>query len=164
MAGYSTAVVIVGPQGVGPFGVRAWRATNCLTLIEKHRQVWLPTPIGYAAGSSDELGAIYLPEWLPTAQALAIVTATTVIEDPGFLELVPGAALTNLEEAPQAQVNELLQLAVASIAGVVRLGVVALEPQTALTKEECWWLQSRGVDLEYFVSQERVAEPRDTLG
>ena len=151
MAGYSTAVVLVGPAAVGPFHARAWRATHCITLIEKHRQAWMPSPIGYSAGFNEGPGPLYLPTWLPTSEALALVVAATAVES------IPVADLANLEETPRAQVDALVERAVHSIVGVARLGVVLLEEGTALDAKECRWLQDSGVDIEYFTPQVNAA-------
>lgn len=151
MAGYSTAVVLVGPAGVGPFHARAWRARNCITLLEKHRQVWMPSPVGYGVGSHGSSGALYLPMWLPTSEALALVVAATAVES------IPVADIANLEETPRAQVDALVERAVHSIVGVARLGVVLLEEGTALDAKECRWLQDSGVDIEYYTPQVNAA-------
>lgn len=151
MAGYSTAVVLVGPAGVGPFHARAWRATHCITLIEKHRQVWMPSPIGYSAGSNEGPRPLYLPTWLPTSEAMALVVAATAVES------IPAADLATLEEAPRAQVDALVEQAVHGIAGVARLGVVLLEAATALDAKECRWLQDSGVDIEYYAPHSNAA-------
>lgn len=151
MAGYSTAVVLVGPAGVGPFQARAWRATHCITLIEKHRQVWIPSPVGYSAGPNEGPGPVYLPTWLPTSEAMALVVAATAVD------VIPAADLATLEEAPRTQVDALVERAVHGIAGVARLGVVLLEAGTALDAKECRWLQDSGVDIEYFTPQLNAA-------
>ena len=151
MAGYSTAVVLVGPAGVGPFHARAWRATHCITLIEKHRQVWMPSPIGYSSGFNEGPGPLYLPTWLPTSEAMALVVAATAVET------IPATDLANLEEASRSQVGALVEGAVHSIVGVARLGVVLLEAGTALDAKECRWLQDTGVDIEYFTPQLNAA-------
>ena len=151
MAGYSTAVVLVGPAGVGPFHARAWRARHCITLIEKHRQVWIPSAVGYGVGSHGDAGALYLPMWLRTSEALALVVAATALES------IPVADLASMEEAPRAQVDALVEHAVHSIVGVARLGVVLLEEGTALDAKECRWLQDSGVDIEYFTPQLNAA-------
>ena len=151
MAGYSTAVVLVGPAGVGPFHARAWRARHCITLIEKHRQVWMSSPVGFGVGSHGDPGALYLPMWLSTSEALALVVAATALES------IPVADLASLEEAPRAQVDALVDRAVHSIVGVARLGVVLLEAGAALDAKECRWLQDSGVDIEYYTPQVNAA-------
>lgn len=151
MAGYSTAVVLLGPAGVGPFHARAWRATHCITLIEKHRQAWMPSPIGYSAGFNERTGPLYLPKWLPTSEAMALVVAATAVE------AIPATDLANLEDASRAQIEALVERAVHGIVGVARLGVVLLEAGTALDTKECRWLQDSGVDIEYFTPQLNAA-------
>ena len=151
MAGYSTAVVLVGPAGVGPFHARAWRATHCITLIEKHRQAWMPSAIGYSAGFNEGPSPLYLPTWLPTSEAMALVVAATAVE------AIPATDLANLEEASRAQIEALVERAVHLIAGVARLGVVLLEAGTALDAKECRWLQDSGVDIEYYAPQLNAA-------
>ena len=151
MAGYSTAVVLVGPAGVGPFHTRAWRATHCITLIEKHRQAWMPSPIAYSAGFNEGPGPLYLPTWLPTSEAMALVVAATAVD------AIPVVDLANLEEASRAQIEALVERAVHGIVGVARLGVVLLEAGTALDAKECRWLQDSGVDIEYFTPQLNAA-------
>lgn len=151
MAGYSTAVVLVGPAGVGPFHARAWRATHCITLIEKHRQVWMSSPVGFGVGSHGDAGALYLPMWLSTSEALGLVVAATALQS------IPVGDLASLEEAPRAQVNALVDRAVHSIAGVARLGVVLLEEGTALDAKECRRLRDSGIDIEYFEPQTSAA-------
>lgn len=155
MAGYSTAVVLVGPAGVGPFHARAWRATHCITLIEKHRQVWIPSAVGYGVGSHGDAGALYLPMWLPPSEALALVVAATALES------IPVADLASLEEAPRVQVDALVDRAAHSIVGVARLGVVLLEEGAALDDKECRWLQDSGVDIEYFTPQVNAAVAKE---
>jgi hypothetical protein len=168
MAGYSTALVTVGAHSVGPFGSRHWRAQHCVTLIEKHRSAWMTDAIGFSGAASVPRNALYLPESMRPAAALAVVIAGTVVCREEFLDYLDSRGLVTTEglddfavdrwmELPQdadpeflARQDEMVTEAMRSIRDVARIGITRLEEMCALDDEEVVWLRGQGLDVDEF--------------
>lgn len=164
MAGYSTAVVLVGPRGVGPFGAREWRVTSTVTLIEKHRRCWMVNAAGH--GDPDEHAALYFPPSLNPAEELLLAVAALVVRAPSVWEIAEKYGLVHPSrirrdkptidfDPAETQVSdsaygELLSAALESAVESARLGVTRLAENTHLGSGDIHWLRSMGCDVEEF--------------
>lgn len=167
MAGTTSAFVLVGEHSVGPFQSRNWRARHGIALIEKHRRVWMPTPVAHGVHEDVSYGPILFPYGLSPAEELMIVVAACAVRpgevldalaDEGLakpLALGPGnltlwldiddERIDGLPPSPQ-----IIELAVEAVRDRARLGVVRLEPQSELGDDSVLWMRSQGLDVDDF--------------
>ena len=174
MAGTTSAFVLVGEHSVGPFGSRTWRARHGIALIEKHRRVWMPTPVAHGVHEDVSYGPIVFPEGLTAAEELVIVTAACAVRDPdllailekqGLLRDVPTAMKSStrwlsisddrIEHGPPIP-QEVVDCAITGIRDVSRLGVVRTAENSDIDDESLLWLRSVGIDVDDF---QRVPVP-----
>lgn len=164
MAGYSTAAVLVGPLGVGPFGDRAWRVTSTVTLIEKHRRCWMVNAAGY--GEPDEHAALYFPPSLNPAEELLLAVAGLVVRAPSVWDIADRYRLVHPSrtrsskptidfdpaetQVPDSAYGELLSAALASVVESARLGVIRLDEMSQFDADAIYWLRSTGCDIDEF--------------
>lgn len=170
MAGRTTAYVIVGEHSVGPFQDRAWKARHGIALIEKHRPVWMPGPIGHSLGEPMPLGPVYLPWGLSPAGELLVVLASVVVRDEGVLDSLAGIGgvreVTD-ERGPAHRwllfdgdelsddvtwPADLVTQCAAAVRDRARVAVVRLEPYSLLGSEEVQELRGLGLDVDEFLA------------
>lgn len=170
MAGRTTAYVIVGQHSVGPFQSREWKARHGVALIEKHRPVWMPGPIGHSLGEPMPLGPIYLPWGLDTAGELLVVLASVVVRDESVLNALAaiggvrdvtderGAVhrwLVFNDDALSDEADwpyDLVAQCAEAVRDRARLGVVRLEPYSLLGGEQVLKLRELGLDVDEFTA------------
>ena len=168
MAGRTTAYVIVGEHSVGPFQSREWKARHGVALIEKHRPVWMPGPIGHSLGEPMPLGAIYLPYGLDPVGEFLVVLASVVVRDDAVLDRLAGIGgvsevadergqshrwLAFGEDALSEESGwpaDLVPMCAEAVRDRARLGVVRLEPYSLLGPEQVLQLRSFGLDVDEF--------------
>lgn len=167
MAGTTSAFVLVGEHSVGPFASRTWRARNGVALIEKHRRVWMPTPIAHGLHEAVSYGPILFPHGLSPAEEMVIVVAACAVRSDEVLEALAreglGAPLDlgagvptmwlaiddkRLDGPPPS--SELIDLSVKSIRDRARLGLVRMEAQSELGDDSVLWLRAHGLDVDDF--------------
>lgn len=176
MAGRTTAYVIVGEHSVGPFQSREWKARHGVALIEKHRPVWMPGPIGHSLGEPMPLGAIYLPYGLDPVGELLVVLASVVVRDDAVLDRLTeiGGARDVTDERGQSHrwlafdnealsersswPADLVPMCSQAVRDRARLGVVRLEPYSLLGPEQVLQLRALGLDVDEFTTVPMSAE------
>lgn len=169
MAGRTTAYVIVGEHSVGPFQDREWKARHGVALIEKHRPVWMPGPIGHSLGEPMPLGAIYLPFGLDPVGELLLVLASAVVRDDAVLDRLASIGgvrdvtdehgekhrwLHFDDDALGEELNwhsDLVTMCAEAVRDRARLGVVHLEPYSLLGPDQVQELRGLGLDVDEFV-------------
>lgn len=170
MAGRTTAYVIVGEHSVGPFQSREWKARHGVALIEKHRPVWMPGPIGHSLGEPMPLGAIYLPDGLDPVGELVVVLASVVVRDDAVLDRLAGIGGVRVATDERGQSHrwlafgddalsegsgwpaDLVPMCAEAVRDRARLGVVRLEPYSLLGPDQVLRLRSFGLDVDEFVT------------
>lgn len=170
MAGRTTSYVIVGEHSVGPFQNREWKARHGVALIEKHRPVWMPGPIGHSLGEPMPLNAIYLPNGLGPVGELLVVLASVVVRDDSVLDRLAGIGgvcdITDergelhrwlaFDDDALAEGSgwpaDLVPACAEAVRDRARLGVVRLEPYSLLGAEQVVELRGFGVDVDEFAA------------
>lgn len=168
MAGRTTAYVLVGEHSVGPFQTREWKARHGVALIEKHRPVWMPGPIGHSLGEPMPLGAIYLPYGLEPVGELLVVLASVVVCDAAVLDRL--ASIGGVRDVTDEHGDmhrslhfdddalgdgmdwpvDLVPACVEAVRDRARLGVVRLEPYSLLGNSQVHELRGLGLDVDEF--------------
>lgn len=170
MAGRTTAYVIVGEHSVGPFQTREWKARHGVALIEKHRPVWMPGPIGHSLGEPMPLGAVYLPYGSDPVGELLVVLASVVVRDEVVLDRLAGIGGVRDVTDERGQSHrwlafdddalsegsgwpaDLVPMCAEAVRDRARLGVVRLEPYSLLGPDQVLQLRSFGLDVDEFVT------------
>lgn len=176
MAGRMTAYVIIGEHSVGPFRSREWKARHGVALIEKHRPVWMPGPIGHSLGEPMPLGAIYLPCGLDPVGELLVVLASVVVRDEAVLDRLAGIGGVRDITDERGQSHrwlafdddalsegsgwpaDVVPMCSQAVRDRARLGVVRLEPYSLLGPEQVLQLRALGLDVDEFATVPMSAE------
>lgn len=167
MAGTTSAFVLVGEHSVGPFESRTWRARHGIALIEKHRRVWMPTPVAHGMHDNVSYSPILFPLGLSAAEEAVIVVAACAVRSDEVLHALAGEGLAGPMSLgpgkPTMWVNidddridgpppspHVVDVAVESVRDRARLGVVRMESQSELGNDAVLWMRSQGLDVDDF--------------
>jgi len=170
MAGRSTALVAVGGYSSGPFATRDWRIRHTVTLFEKHRPVWVTSPIGSLGYGDPPQEPAAFPFGWTLAQELIVVIAACAVKDEEVLAALEREGLVAEVEGPLGPSRkvlriddthadgpplpeELIELSAERIRDVARLGLIRLEPDTSLGDTALAELRSYGVDVVLYLPQ-----------
>lgn len=170
MAGRTTALVVVGDYSTGPFATREWKARHTVALFEKHRPVWVTSPIGLTEHDDSPQEPAVFPFGWSLAQELILVIAACAVKSPRMMELLlaerlafeqsghlgqarPVFRITDERADGEALPEVLVETAADEIRDVVRLALVRLDPLTALGDEALLELRGYGLDVDDFHSQ-----------
>jgi len=164
MAGRSTALVAVGSYSTGPFATRDWKIKHTVTLFEKHRAVWVTSPIGSLGYGEPPQEPAAFPFGWTLAQELIVVIAACAVKDEEVLTALEAEGLVAEAEGFPGHSRKLLriedvhadgpplpthivELSATCICNIVRLGLVRLEANTALGDGALVELRSYGLDV-----------------
>lgn len=167
MAGRTTALIVVGDYSTGPFATREWKARHSIALFEKHRPVWVTSPIGPSEyGDTPQEPVVFTFGW-SLAQELVLVIAACAVKSPRIMDLLLSEGLASEqsgllgEPKPILRITDdtadgealpkmLVETAAEEIRSVVRLALVRLDPITALGDEAVLELRGYGLDVDDF--------------
>lgn len=170
MAGRSTALIAVGNYTRGPFASRDWNAKHIVALFEKHRPVWVTSPVGATEYGAPPQESTVFPFGWTLAEELLVVVAACAVKDADMLSSLANEGLTAEQEGllgpPQTILRiddhradgpplpiSLVELAASRIRDVVRLGLVRLEPETSLGDDSLVELRGYGLDVDDYQLQ-----------
>lgn len=167
MAGRTTALTVVGDYSTGPFATREWKARHTIALFEKHRPVWVTSPIGPSEYGDTPQEPVVFPFGWSLAQELVVVIAATAVQDSEVLSAFTVEGLTVRRDGLSGISRELvyindsradgpplptsfIKLAASKTRDVVRLGLVRLDPGTSLGDSALVELRGYGLDVDNF--------------
>lgn len=158
MSNHTTALVMVGPAGVGPFRARDWRVSMTAQLIEggSSGPAWMTSPGGHHDdGIAPESMLIDGTGPDIVARSLVLLIAASIgdeqlrsrLADAGNVELdVHGMAIAD----PWSLPDDLLHTCTSSLAAQCRIGIVRLEEYPALDACAASLLRDWGFDVDEF--------------
>lgn len=170
MAGRSTALIAVGNYSRGPFASRDWNAKHIVALFEKHRPVWVTSPVGATEYGAPPQEPTVFPFGWTLAEELLVVVAACAVKDAEILASLDKEGLTVDQEGllgppriilridddradgPPLPIS-LVELAASRVRDVVRLGLVRLEPETSLGDDSLTALRGYGLDVDDYQLQ-----------
>ena len=164
LAGHTSAFVIIGNYRTGPFQDRTWKARHGVALIEKLTPIWTSSPLGYSIGEQNDSAAISLPSGSSLADELIFIIAATAMRSEPFQLALEAEGLGARQDDGQVKLAiansridsgpglspRIIDAALESLLGVVRLGIVRLSETSLLDETATVWLRGKGLDVDDF--------------
>jgi len=158
MSKHTTALVMVGPAGVGPLRTPDWRVSMTAQLIEggSSGPVWMTSPGGHHdEGVAPESMLIDGTEADLVARSLVLLIAASIGDEPLRSQLVD-AGNVELDEHrmaisdPWLLPDDLLLTCTDSLSAQCRIGIVRLEERPSLDTRAASLLRDWGFEVDEF--------------
>jgi hypothetical protein len=160
----TTAVLLVSPRRIGPWGDDAWKVTHVARLLENSIPAWSLSELNPAPHEQavDHPLPVVLPcQQRPLSLALCVLIGAIVLHDPAALAAfgLPddpdevrrrmNTAGRRVELAKKVDAKTLKSV-MAELTQSCRIGVVRLERGSGFDETEVRWITERGLDVSVY--------------